>query len=467
MFNLPEEFKASMQKLLGNEYEAYMMSFENPRHYGLRVNTAKISPEVFEEIVPFQVKRIPFIPNGYYYDGVTEPAKHPYYYAGLYYLQEPSAMTPAALLLIEEGDRVLDLCAAPGGKATELGARLRGKGILVANDISASRARGLLKNIELQGIANCYVTAETPEKLAEYYPEAFDKILVDAPCSGEGMFRKEPALIKSWLERGPATYHAIQKEIMASAIRMLRPGGLLLYSTCTFSYEEDEATIEDVLKQYPEMKLMDLSKEHGFREELQPYEQCVRIYPHLVDGEGHFLALLQKEEGMTEETAVRGNKPLIPESILKPVREWMQYTYSDVLKASMKKEALLYRDDNLYLLPDGIPCHQSLRYLRTGLHLGTVDRNGRFEPSQALAMHLKCSEYAFCLNLKADDTNVIKYLKGETIALPAGFRVENKASVLVCVDGYPLGWGKVNQQMLKNKYAVGWLYQGRALVAKQ
>ncbi len=187
---LPEKFTEKMKRLLGEEFPEFLKSYDDDRMYGLRVNTSKISCEEFEKIAPFKIKKIPWVRNGYYYDGNISPAKHPYYHAGLYYLQEPSAMTPADRLEIREYDAVLDLCAAPGGKATELGVKLGGGGVLVANDISSSRAKALLKNIELFGLTNPFVVSETPARLAEYFPEFFDRILLDAPCSGEGMFRK-------------------------------------------------------------------------------------------------------------------------------------------------------------------------------------------------------------------------------------------------------------------------------------
>ena len=192
MSSLPNDFTEEMKRLLGDEYEAFLASYRETPRAGLRLNTRRETAEDFPEKLPFSLSRVPWISNGYYYGEGDSPAKHPYYYAGLYYLQEPSAMTPASLLPVEPGDRVLDLCAAPGGKATELGAKLQGQGCLFANDISKSRAKALLKNLELFGIGNCMVTSETPERLAEVYPGYFDKILIDAPCSGEGMFRKDP-----------------------------------------------------------------------------------------------------------------------------------------------------------------------------------------------------------------------------------------------------------------------------------
>lgn len=263
--NLPIEFEEKMQDLLGGEYNDYLKCYEEPRHYGLRVNTSKISIDRFLEIAPWPLRPIPWIENGFYYDGEKyQPAKHPYYFAGLYYLQEPSAMTPANRLPIEAGDRVLDVCAAPGGKATELGAKLNGSGVLIANDLSNSRARGLLKNIELFGIGNVLVLSEEPGKLVNYFPEYFDKILIDAPCSGEGMFRKDRKMVKAWEEHGPEFFVKIQRSIITQAAQMLKPGGMLLYSTCTFSPEENEQTIEFLLQEYPQFKICDIKGYEGF-----------------------------------------------------------------------------------------------------------------------------------------------------------------------------------------------------------
>lgn len=198
MIKLPEKFENKMKELLQDEYDNYLQCYDEPRYYGLRVNTNKISVEDFLKIAPWSLTPVPWIPNGFYYDGdKIQPSKHPYYFAGLYYLQEPSAMTPASRIPVEPGERVLDVCAAPGGKATELGAKLKGEGVLIANDISNSRARGLLKNLELFGIGNMMVISEEPGKLVEYFPEYFDKILIDAPCSGEGMFRKDKKMVKA------------------------------------------------------------------------------------------------------------------------------------------------------------------------------------------------------------------------------------------------------------------------------
>ena len=296
---LPAAFADSMRALLGDEeYTSYIKSFGEDWKPGLRANGLKIRPEELKAILPWRLEPVPWVKTGFYYDGdQARPSRHPAYYAGLYYLQEPSAMTPGELLPVEPGDRVLDLCAAPGGKSTQLGARLLGEGLLVSNDISNSRARALLKNLELAGIPNICVTSESPERLSQVFPLFFDKILVDAPCSGEGMFRRDSEMVKDWALKGPAYYAPLQREILAAAVTMLRPGGTILYSTCTFSREEDEGTVEYALNRFPDLELKSLDTG------LVPgacggigLEGCMRLFPHRIKGEGHFLALLRKKE---------------------------------------------------------------------------------------------------------------------------------------------------------------------------
>ena len=261
---LPERFLETMEEMLGEEFPSFLREFDGKKQLGLRVNTSKITLEEFERIAPFHLTRIPWIPDGYFYTEEDAPAKHPFYAAGLYYLQEPSAMTPASRLPVRPGERVLDLCAAPGGKATALGARLRGEGLLVANDINTARARALLRNLELFGLSNIFVTNEPPHVLAEQYPAYFDKIMVDAPCSGEGMFRKNPAVVEAWQEKGPEYFSRLQKEIILHGADMLRPGGMMFYSTCTFSPLENEAVITHLLRERPEMEVLPVEDYEGF-----------------------------------------------------------------------------------------------------------------------------------------------------------------------------------------------------------
>ena len=262
---LPVAFIKNMREILGEEGLAeYLDSFEKPKFTGLRVNTSKISVEEFLRISPFKLRRVPWTENGFYYTEEDSPTHHPYYYAGLYYIQEPSAMAPAAVLPVERGERVLDLCAAPGGKATELGAKLNHTGLLVANDASASRTKALLKNLEVFGIPNLLVTSEMGDRLDRYFHEYFDKILIDAPCSGEGMFRKQTHMIPAWEKQGPEVFANMQREILRQAAELLKPGGTMLYSTCTFSKLENEGSIDGFLAEHPEFTLEEIPRQEGF-----------------------------------------------------------------------------------------------------------------------------------------------------------------------------------------------------------
>ena len=456
----PVTFTDKMKAILGDEFEDFLKGYDRTRHYGLRVNRTKISAEQFERISMYDLKPVPWIDNAFEYEDSVSPAKHPYYFAGMYYLQEPSAMTPANLLPIEPGDRVLDLCAAPGGKATELGAKLNHTGLLVANDISNSRAKALLKNIELFGIPNVLVTSEPSEKLAEKFPAFFDKILIDAPCSGEGMFRKNPGMMKDWETYGPKHYSDLQRSIVPNAIRMLKPGGMLLYSTCTFSPEENEGSVKFMMDLDPDLEIVDIaSRYEGFapgRPELiedgfEDLKKCVRIWPHKMNGEGHFIALLRKKDN--EEFKEKKVKPRKDKALPALLEEFMKdCTYP------INGNDIEIQEDRVYLMPEGIKGIKGLRFLRSGLLLGTLTKD-RFEPSQAFAMVLKKEQYKATIDLASIDHRVIRYLKGETIEVDDLPLKRQKGWQLVCVDGYPLGWGKLVNGSLRNKYLPGWRWQ--------
>jgi len=447
---LPKEFTDQMIELLGSDYEEYEKSFLAPRVYGLRVNTEKISVEDFLKITPFHLTQIPWVENGFYYLPDEPVSKHPHYFAGLYYIQEPSAMIPASRLPVRPGERVLDLCAAPGGKATELGVKLAGDGLLVANDISSSRAKGLLKNLEIFGIGNILVTSEEPAKLKEYFPEFFDKILIDVPCSGEGMFRKDPAMIRSWKKNGPSHYAPIQRNIADIAVQMLKPGGMLLYSTCTFSTLENEGTIQYLLEKHPALKLIPLKHYAGFVK--SSLTHCIRVYPHKVSGEGHFAALFSKEEDREMDSLKVKDQPVkhkaakIPEDLYDFLDDFTCFENTQIYSE--------IRNDKVYLLQKDFPGIKGLRFLRAGLYMGELKKK-RFEPSQALAMYLKKEDYKNCISFSSKDGQVIRYLKGETLELPEAYK-DKKGWVLVCVDEYPLGWGKMLNGALRNKYHAGW-----------
>lgn len=378
-------------------------------------------------------------------------------------------MAPAAVLPVCPGDKVLDLCAAPGGKSTELGARLQGEGLLVSNDISNSRAKALLKNLELFGIPNICVTSETPEKLASVFGPYFDKILVDAPCSGEGMFRKDPDLIKSWLERGPEYYAPIQRQILKSAAAMLKPGGMLLYSTCTFAKLEDEDTIQWILEEEPDLELVPIEPWEGACGGFDGMP-VIRLFPHKIEGEGHFLALLRKKDtqapdggkfsgsiGSDNRSGAASGKDSAQVRRLEQESDFGQW--EAMLTQALDHSRIMVRDGMVYYLPKCFDRSWNLRYLRTGLLLGEWKKN-RFEPSQAAAMALPMKEFSQTVSLSAEDDRTIRYLKGETVfPTPEESSGLKKGWVLIGVDGYPLGWAKYTGSNFKNKYYPGWRWQ--------
>ena len=443
---LPENYIQQMKELLKDDFEAYMQSFEQERYYGLRINTNKISVEDFLKISPFPLEPIPWTDNGFYYQGDKKPAKHPYYYAGLYYLQEPSAMLPAQILPIEEGEYVLDTCAAPGGKSTELAAKLQNTGLLLSNDISTSRCQGLIKNLELSGSYNTWVCSEDLIDLSKRFAEIFDKILVDAPCSGEGMFRKEPHLISSWQERDDTYYPPIQKEILSCAIDMLKPGGMIVYSTCTFSTKENEEVIQDALHRHSDLHLVPIPKQPWFSSGIG-MEECVRLFPHKIKGEGHFVALLQKEGNASKKVVKKENS-----SLPGAFKEFLKICSFDFSKGCFS-----IKNDKIIWSPQQLPEQRRWRLLRSGLICGEIKKN-HFEPSQAFALALKKSQFKNTVDLSVDDPRVIKYLKGETIDIKDR-DTTSKGWILVCVDGFPLGFGKIDKGIIKNKYSKGWRWQ--------
>lgn len=463
---LPSDYLEKMKKLLKEEFEDYLTCFSEPPHYGLRVNRLKCMPEQFAAECGWKLTQIPWAGDGFYYDRDLKPTRHPWYFAGLYYLQEPSAMAPASLLPVEPGDKVLDLCAAPGGKSTELAAKLQGEGLLFSNDISNSRAKALLKNLELAGAGNICVSSETPEKLARYFEGFFDKILVDAPCSGEGMFRRDGDMVKSYSQKGPEYYSRIQYEIVSEAVKMLRPGGMMLYSTCTFDEEENEGTIRRLLKEHDDLHLVPLEKQDGFQPGIG-LSECVRLFPHKIKGEGHFIALLKKDGRScgSEEDGGRSRKAPVPLAApakwtkeWEPVREFLALTHRE-----WEPARLYHVNETIYYLPEplsgaGAPYLKKVRYLRTGLLLGEL-KKGRFEPSQALAMYLKKEEFTDTFDMSSEDGRVIRYLKGETVQLSEEETTQSRGWCLVCADGHPLGFARRQNGILKNKYYPGWRWQ--------
>ncbi len=426
---LPPAFIENMKKQLpAEEREAFFAVYGGERapFKGLRVNSLKCTREEFLKISPYALRPVAWEENGFY---VTEEkiGAHPYHFAGLYYSQEPSAMCAAPLLDARPGEKVLDLCAAPGGKGTQLAAAMRGEGILVLNEPVFSRAQILSGNAERLGVKNAVVLSEPPAKLAGFFGEYFDKILVDAPCSGEGMFRKNAKeALGEWSEENVAKCAARQKEILSEATKLLKAGGRLLYSTCTFSVAEDEGQVEDYLAAHAQMRLLEMKK----------------IYPHRADGEGHFAALFEKTEGGSNEV-----RDLRPHILKESERLWREFAKETLQGGAKNGEPGRLHEARglLYALPEGVFDWKDLRVLRAGVRLGEV-KNGRFEPSHSLAMSLNAEECADILRLSLEDARTEKFLRGETIEAEG---VKN-GWLLVCVEDYPIGWGKAVNGAIKN-----------------
>ena len=431
--NLPRGFTESMKAQLKENFGAYLEALGDRHVSGVRINTLKANPDsVFKELGT-EPERVPWAPTGFYIPESSLYTRHPFYYAGLYYIQEPSAMTPVTWLSPEPGDKVLDLCAAPGGKSTQAACYLGEAGALYSNDPSASRCKALLKNIELSGIGNAVITCADPAELADVYPEYFDRVLVDAPCSGEGMFRKDRAVMKAYLEHGPEYFAPIQRSVLSQAYRMLKPGGHMVYSTCTFSCLEDEENILWFTGEYPDMEVLKMTK----------------LYPHEVKGEGHFVTLLHKKGESSSASARIPAGKTSGGSIPKDFLDFMGRT-----GLVLEEERVYLRDEYIYYLPKGAVLDRRIHYIRTGLLFGRM-RNGRFEPSQAFAMSLTAKDWDRALILKSSDDRVMRYLKGETIEADddyEGYR-------LVCIEDWPLGWVKQSGKRCKNKYYPGWRYE--------
>ena len=477
---LPQVFLERMQGLLGSEYEEFLVSFDHEKYQALRLNPLKLRTEsgrtddstVIEEKIQqtFRLHPVPWADNGYYYTKEDQPGKHPWHEAGLYYIQEPSAMAPVTLLSPQPGERILDLCAAPGGKSTQIASAMEGEGLLVTNEIHPARAKILSENVERMGIRNACVLNETPEHLADIFEEYFDRILVDAPCSGEGMFRKNEVACEEWSPENVQLCADRQDGILECAARMLVPGGRLVYSTCTFAPAENEGSISRFLAMHEEFEIVPIDKKAlGIPEGCDGIPGCVenpapgiegtlRLWPHKLKGEGHYAAVLQKNGKLPEgyqPVCATGTEKGIPAKNL--AKDWAEYfafakeTFSEKLMGEAglctAGEGFLAFGDNLYRMPERMPGVKGLKVLRPGLHLGTLKKN-RFEPAHALALALCPKDVTHVWNLSVEEAAA--YLKGQTFSAEG-----EKGWYLICVDGISLGWGKLAGGIMKNHYPKG------------
>lgn len=456
--NLPIEFEKKMKAFLGNEWDDFLYSYDNNRFQALRFNTLKVQSQeermrILKTLKISSDKKVSWANEAYYFDENVRPGKHPYHEMGLYYIQEPSAMSAAALLAPKPGMRVLDLCAAPGGKSTQLATYLGDSGLLVSNEINTQRSRILSQNIERMGIKNAIVTNEDSFVLASHFPGFFNAIQVDAPCSGEGMFRKLPEAIEQWSMENVAICAARQKEILDNAAVMLKPGGTIVYSTCTFSREENEDVIECFLERHPDFTL----------------EEMERFWPHKVDGEGHFVAKLVRrgcvdtdlkadrktKKNKNSKNRKNETKPALTKENMKLLSEFLDETISEDMAAWIKNSRLVMFGEQLYRLPDMEVDIKGLKVQRAGLHIGEFKKQ-RFEPSHSLALALKLNDAKNVVKLTCDNPQTIGFFNGQSVMLSDEQAAEcKKGWALVCVDGYPAGWGKVNGAQVKNHYPKG------------
>ncbi|MFD0695834.1 RsmF rRNA methyltransferase first C-terminal domain-containing protein [Paenibacillus sp. GCM10027628] len=501
---LPAAFTEKMSDLLGrDEFELFMDSYDEPRVFGLRVNSSKIGVQAFLAKSPFALSPVPWASEGFYYEDGERPGKHPYYHAGLYYIQEPSAMAPVELLHVQPGEKVLDLCAAPGGKSTQIAAKLQGEGMLVVNDNHSDRVKALVKNLELFGVRNAVVLNEKPERMMAVFQSYFDKILIDAPCSGEGMFRKEEDMMSQWQRHSVTECSIMQRELLGQAAHMLAPGGTMVYSTCTFSPEENEAQIAGFLDQHPDFEVV---RVEGFAEgrpdwvrapycaegayserALEAVAGTARLWPHRLKGEGHFVAVIRRSGGrdvVRETDRGAGKAADFVSAAVEGKRSGREALRrggrADASRAAVNLEPLLAfagellrsepfaagrlvcYGDHAYASPAGLPELHGLKVVRPGWYIGALHR-GRFEPSHALAMGLRMGEAKRVLSLALSDGRALRYLKGETLEVAESEILRDsketqaaKGYCLVCIDDHPVGWGKWHDGMLKNEYPPGW-----------
>lgn len=471
---LPQLFQERMNRMLKDEYPAFLDSYEKERYQALRVNTLKAERDDIFIKSPFHLKEILWENNGFYYEKEDYPGKHPYHEAGVYYIQEPSAMAPAAYLGAKPGEKVLDLCAAPGGKSTQIAAAMEGEGLLVSNEIHPARAKILSENIERMGIMNALVTNENPQTLAKFFIEFFDRIMVDAPCSGEGMFRKNENACEEWSLENVALCAKRQLEILECAADMLRPGGRMVYSTCTFSPEENEGTISRFLHRHPEFHVVPVKRYEGMTagrpewipegtdgtavsgegrknsdsEQIQKeIRDTIRLFPHRIRGEGHFVAVLEKE-GVVSENYRGYCSGGIQKTITGKEGKEFERELSEILSIKLPQRMIRF-GEQLYLVPEDMPSIQGLHVLRPGLHLGTIKKN-RLEPAHALALAMKKKQVKHSFDLKSEGPEIRAYLSGQTFPAEG-----EKGWYLITVDGYSIGWGKLAGAVMKNHYPKG------------
>ncbi len=466
---IPKAFLERMQIILKEEYPAFENCLQEPTVSGLRINPLKIPPGTIESLVGLSLEPVTWCPTGFVIRRTGEttaraPGKNPYHAAGLYYLQDPSAMAAAEILAPQPGERILDLAAAPGGKSTHIASLMNNEGLLVANEIRSQRVWELAANLERWGATNTIITQESPDRLAGRWAGAFDRVLIDAPCSGEGMFRKSESARMAWSQEMVDSCSVRQAAILNDGAQMVRPEGVLVYSTCTFSTEENEAVIARFLSTNEEFKLEAIDHREGYSpgdpgwmHEIAASENSiegvVRLWPHIIQGDGHFIARMRRiamRRKSMRNTPSR--KPTVPARPPASVLESYQEFCLHAGLSAVHREHLLLSGSYLYQSGESSPDLTGLKVIHPGLWLGVYKpgkhKRSRFEPSQALAMALKPDQVNRTIVL--DEVQAIEYLKGKPLSHPGADGWE-----LVCVHQYPIGWGKRVKGTVKNYYPKG------------
>jgi len=483
---LPEAFTERMDVYFHQHPELksddFYASFDAQPRRGLRFNGLKVKNNDktrLLELLGQDPEPIPWCSDGFYISDFAS-GKDPYYHAGVYYIQEPSAMLPAEILGAKPGDKVLDLCAAPGGKATRIGADLDGRGLLVANEISEERSRALLRNIELFGIENAVITNETPGRLEKRFASFFDRILIDAPCSGEGMFRRDKNAVRSWERYGPSACEVLQREILTSAHFMLVPGGHIVYSTCTFGTSENEDMIDWFLANYPEYEIISHPEIKGVSfSSGQLFDGSMRIWPQYGAGDGHFCVHLQKKQNAcVYENEQSGNRKVNRQD---PSKLYTTRTAKDTF-LSFAKEILkdneyaqysekvngqfVLQGEKCHLMPVPVSAFDGLKVVKMGAFPGEVrsmPKGWMFVPSHALALGLLRGQVndRRTFSIERGDDRLGRYLRGETILLSDDERtlLADNMYILILADQFPIGWGKSNGCTIKNLYPKAWRLQ--------
>lgn len=433
-------FEKQMKDLLKDEYDDFMQALDQPNVKAFYLNPLKKDGLKYLDNKYIQPHVV--VKNGYYFDYQNYPlGKSPFFSCGLYYIQEPSAMLVSHFLDIQDDDYILDMCAAPGGKTCAVASQLSNQGLMIANDIVSLRAKILSENVERFGLANTIVTNCDPLHFTKILPGFFDKIILDAPCSGEGMFRKSDQAIETWSIDKVNECAFIQRQLIDAAMILLKPGGQLIYSTCTYNMIENEQQIQYLLEHY-DCSLIPLEKSHGMHPGID-MEEAVRLYPHHYQGEGHFIALIQKH-GEEKSQKIKGIKP----SISKPNQLLVQDFYKQYL--NIKVPPYLFDNNNhIYALLPQFPELKGIRVLRNGLYLGECKKN-RFEPSLALALTLHKEDVKQSYTYHESDQQILDYLHGETIT-----GSHQKGYGILFVEDYPLSFYKESNHQAKNLYPKG------------